>query len=48
MPIFGVRSYNGSYLRYAYVFHLMKFTAFSDESIKKNKSISSKHEGFKL
>ena len=40
---FDVRRYNDAYLSCAYVPRSMEFTTFIDESVRKNKSISSSH-----
>ena len=45
--IFDVRSYNGSYMSCPYAPCLNKFTTFIDESVSKNKLISSSHGRFK-
>ena len=47
MSIFDVRRYV-SYLNCSFVPHPVKFTAFISKSVEKNKSISSKHGGFKV
>ena len=48
MPDFYVRRYDGTYLSWAYIPRQMKFTMSIDESVEKNKPISSKHRGFKI
>ena len=48
MSEFDVTRHNGSYLSCCYAPCPMKFTTFIDESVGKNKSISSKHGGFKI
>ena len=48
MSSFDVTKYDGAYLCCAYVPCAIKFTAFTDESLEKNKSVSSKHGGFNI
>ena len=48
MSNFDVRRYNGSYLSCWYGPRPLKFTTFVDESVEKNKSISSIDWGFKI
>ena len=48
IPIFDAIRYNSAYLSCAYAPRTIKFTTPIDESIGKNKSISSKHGGYKI